>query len=223
MRVPLGFYLRFWVRNTSWAALTGLVMGYVLLSPVLSAYETDTEPFLPYAAVLVVFIFQWSAFKYFFGKNRGEFEYAYLEHLADIRVPLPYLVTDGEALLGNHQTAIRHAYIDTDRIGKDTELACRVYLKLADIEWKEDNRDKAFKCLELARTFKPQDFVCNVRLGQCYEATGASNEAVAAYEAALTDPSLASPNLESFVASQIERVKTKGPRKRPPSWGYRFA
>lgn len=199
MNIPSDFYVKFWLKNSSLAIATGLVLG--LLTRIW---------FLFFIFPIVAFIiYQIAIFRYFWGKERGNFEYYYREWLIKSH-KIEINQTLYEGLLQNKQrnTSNEHGFF--------------LYLKASEIATKEYDYDNAIQFLRQAVSSKPYDLVANYRLATALERVGDADNAISAYEAAKQDPSIKSPELKEFISNQIERVKTKGPTKKPPMSGLKY-
>lgn len=67
MKIPLTYYIKFWIINTSMALGTGVVLG------IFSKFLILTIP------LIILILYQFFICSYFWGKRRGAFEYTYLE------------------------------------------------------------------------------------------------------------------------------------------------
>lgn len=106
------------------------------------------------------------------------------------------------------------------RIEENEELPFAILVAAGTASEKAEKYDKAIGFLKRAVAIKPNDLVANVKLGEVFEREGAGNDAIRAYESVLQDSSLTRES-EAFVLSQIERVRTEGPEKKPPIGGLR--
>jgi len=111
-------------------------------------------------------------------------------------------------------------WVGSKEVQADPDLKFYILAKLANVHIKEDNYDQAAACLEEALSLKPDNLLLNLRLAEVHEARGGGKEAIKAYQTALEHAYVA--NLQSYLRRQIERVKTKGPRKAAPMPGLRY-
>jgi tetratricopeptide (TPR) repeat protein len=81
--------------------------------------------------------------------------------------------------------------------------------------------EKAIKYLEDAINLNPSALVANFMLAQAFERIGKAEKAVCAYKSASEDPLCESETLKKYITNQLERIKTKGPSKKPPMPGLR--
>jgi tetratricopeptide (TPR) repeat protein len=167
---------------------------------------------------------------HFTGKRRGEFEFAYWEHLAAQKVRR---TLSSVSQRPSHPNLLDMDLLDFDPMAynlwlekeaeRESNPECKFapYLTMGFQAIKGDSYPKAAEYLRQAVQFRPNDLVANFRLAAILEHLGQGAEAIRHYEAALGDHGLASPGLKEFIQSQIERVKTQGPRKGSKIQGLR--
>ena len=109
-----------------------------------------------------------------------------------------------------------------DEVTQDEELKFYLYTKLAKFYIKDDQYDKALGSLKKALSIKPDNLLINMRIAEVYEWIGAKADAIGSYEAALGASPMVSLQFREYITSQIQRVKTEGPRKKPPMRGLRY-
>ena len=95
-------------------------------------------------------------------------------------------------------------------------------MKTASVFLKDDDFDNVIRFLKQAADIKPNDLVVNYRLAVSFERIGAGKDAIQYYKEALKDPFINSSQIKRFIMSQIERVATEGPKKKPPMFGFRY-
>lgn len=87
--------------------------------------------------------------------------------------------------------------------------------------WEFSEIDGAIEYLRRAGNIKPKNLVVNVELAWANEAKDNADAAISCYEEALQDPTI-TPQITNYIKTEIERVKTKGPRAVPPLSGLRL-
>jgi len=112
--------------------------------------------------------------------------------------------------------------LSKDKLREDDGLRFHIYVKLAKFYIKDDQYDKAVANFKEALSIKPADLIVNLMIANVYEWLGAGTDAIASYETALHRSSELSQRFLTYITSQIERVKTKGPRKKPALSGLRY-
>lgn len=227
MTVSYSFYLRFWAINSFMAIATGFALGYMAFYIIPFIFSPISFP------ILAFFIYQFFIYKYFWGEYRGHFEYAYRERQIQegankviknclgmktfIKVFLDEL-----SAIGIERDEIYIELLGITENEANTEQKFLILMKLAHSSKKEDNYEREISYLEQALEILPRDLVANYRLANSFKKIGKSEEAVESYKAALGNPSLLSDKLKDFISSQIERVKSKGPSKKPPVPGLKY-
>jgi tetratricopeptide (TPR) repeat protein len=105
-------------------------------------------------------------------------------------------------------------------VRQNDNLRFAVYIKAAEAASKADNHPKAIEYLDQALSIKPGDAIASFRLAEAFERMGQGSDALDAYASALKDSSNTS-EMRRFIASQIDRVKREGPRKKAPMPGLK--
>jgi len=219
MAVPHIFYTGFKCKTTIMAAGTGLLMGYfasifvppwfhplVRLSPV------------PLGGLVAIIANLWMARSYIKGKKRGLFEYVYRESHLD-----PLL----KSKIANAWTGAFNAVVELESLALYKALMAQadsqaddtrflLYMAAARVASIGSEDKNAIEALKHALSIKPHDVIANFRLARSFERIGASKEAIAAYEAALLDPTIDAEELKVFISDQVQRVREKGPEQRSP-------
>ena len=200
------------------AAGTGFVMGYFS-----SIFFPFIDPFSVafVGAVITVLINQWLVHDSIKGKRRGTFEYVYMESLlessissaiASVRTEPTELVLEFESL-ALFKSLMSKAESTT---GDKRSIYYMAAAKAANAGSEFNNEITALK---QATKLKPTDLIANYRLARAYERIGSGHEAILAYEAALSDPTIDSDALRTFISSQTIRVREKGPQQASPISG----
>lgn len=174
----------------------------------------------------VAIIYQLAVQKLFYGSRRGEFEYAYLEDILKKRTRVillsaPREPADSDFLIFD-PTALNPDLLKKVEKEDDPERKFLLFLTLAVQCAKADEYAKIIEYSQGAIAYQPDDLVTNFMLAEAQEHLGEGGEAVKSYEAALRDPMAQSTPLKEFISAQIERVKTKGPRKRSNIQGLKY-
>lgn len=163
----------------------------------------------PWLALSLFAVYQYYAYRYFFGNRRGDFEFAYRKYIIEkmIRNSVRYNYGTLGLLryLLNSLNQIS-SYGDTYLLELLTHLRpwCNVnapfaiLVKLAEEASKNDDLGKEKQYLVKALELKPQDFVVHFMLGVAYEKAGMGEEAIAHYRAGLTDPEAPSDSLKNL-------------------------
>ena len=209
---------------------TGFVLGF-FTSRVIIIYAPPINALI--GAFIAFIIYQGVSFDRFFGKRRGEFEYEYRYHLIEKTVKRLVLNFLGFSTFINYfqdqfnnisadQEDICQKLLKNETVKNNDEFLFSIYIKLSSLALKDNNPQKEKNALMSAIEIKPNDLLANYRLAVCNEMHGFRNDAINHYLAALKDPVLYSGQLKTFILSQIERVRLKGPMNRPPALGCRF-
>jgi tetratricopeptide (TPR) repeat protein len=220
MMVPKSFYVRFWLNNSTMAVATGFVIGLMLARLVQLFFFALATP------IFALVVYQFAVYKYFVGKRRGHFEYAYQEHL--LRKALDSLVIkilgfraylrlymDELSALGNVREDIYKSLEGSEEIIQNDGLRFYLYVRIAESALKESSFDRECGYLRKAVSIRPNDLVANYRLGNSLERAGDGTGAVRAYEAALKN-AVIDKELSEVILDQIKRVEKSGPAKSPP-------
>jgi tetratricopeptide (TPR) repeat protein len=218
------YRVRWWLKQSSMAVATGLVLGYMAI-PFLAFLITSPFGGALIGAVVGFVAFQVSALKQLRGGRRGAIEYAHREAQIESRIEsirlTPADITD-DILLLDFSGAEAFLNILKDRRTRSDDETFIIYMGAARGATRFAEDRKAIELLHQAVQLKPHHLVANFRLAEAFERTGAAKEAIEAYRSALTDPSIQSRTLEAFVMSQVERVKTRGPNRRSQYYGLRY-
>jgi len=228
MIIPRLFYVRFWLTRSAMATATGSLLIWMLIPVPLSGKIR-----LLVGAAIGFSIYQAFTYKKLWGDDRGRFEYEYVKCLVDKgankalanligKVELPHLYSDEfvGARPGDGVTCQSLLKDYEAHIGDNMKLL--LCLRAAKIAKRKSNYDKAISFLRLALSYERETLFANYEMAVCFERLGKGDDAVASYEAALRDPNNESRALKNFISSQIERVKTEGPKKAPPVPGILY-
>lgn len=219
MAVPHGFYTGFQCKTTFMAAGTGMLMGYfisVFVPPWL--YPLLRLSLVPIGGLVAVLANLWLVRSYFKGSKRGLFEYVYRESKLD-----PLLKSKiANAWPGAFNAVIeieslalfKALMVQAERLTDDTRFL--LYLAAARVASIGSEDRNAIEALKHALSIKPHDVIANFRLARSFERIGSPKEAIAAYEAALLDPTIDTEELKTFIRNQVERVRERGPEQRSP-------
>jgi tetratricopeptide (TPR) repeat protein len=207
------------------AFATGMLIGPLCPQFIMELVEPPPILWLAFG-IIPLLVYQFYAYSYFYGKRRGEFEYIYRQSLIDSRIKmvkdnLPFTFPM-EKYLSYAPTIASPLLLKKIETEPDVSRKFDLYLALAWAAAEEGQHQKAIESLQEALTLKKDDLVASFHLGQSWERLGKDVEAIQAYEMALIDPSIDSQPLREFVASQIERVKIKGPQKGMPYHYLRY-
>lgn len=210
MTIPINFYWRYWLINSLMAIATGFAIGLL-------------TPFPHILTLLALLIYQISIYRHFWGKDKGRFEYQYREYIVEQKLKkfIKNFIGTPEWLWDypdQHLTDL----LANPRIQNDLNLQFLTYLKLSQVAFKGYDDEKEVEFLRKAVSIKPIDLIVNYRLGNALERISNALGAIAAYKSALMDPLIGSAELKDFISSQIKRVETKGPSKKPPVPGLRY-
>lgn len=224
MRIPVGFYLIYWLRNSALALATGFLV--VLLIPPLFAIA-------PWTGLIIFAIYQIYMYEYFIGNRRGDFEFAYREVVIEKLIREAIIKKYGWFVFLRYVSdklsqirTFKEDYIlnlsqeKTGCVNENLEFA--IYLKLAEFSIRNGNYEKGRIYLEKAIEKKPMNLLAHFRLAVSLEESGAGDGAIEHYKSALQDPDDLSDQLKEFIKRQISLVATYGPRKKPPIPGLRF-
>jgi len=209
---------------------TGFFVGYLSFG-IIAISDPPINSLI--GATLAFAIYQGVSFSRFFGKRRGEFEYEYRYNLIEKAVKRLVLKFLGLSTFINYfqdqfnnisaeQEDICQKLLRNETVKNNDEFLFSIYIKLSGLALKDNNPQKEKNALMSAIEIKPNDLLANHRLAVCNEMDGFKDEAINHYHAALKDPVLYSEQLKTFILSQIERVRLKGPMNRPPALGCRF-
>ena len=217
------FRVRWWVKQSCMALATGFVLGY-LASPFLAFLVPVPFGGAIVGAICGFVVFQASALKQLWTGHCGAMEYTHREEqiddlIAGIRLTPGNITCDPLELQYSGTEAFLN--ILKDQRSRTDEEKFIIYMAAAYQATRLGEDNKSVELLQQAVQLKPQHLVANFRLAEAYERIGAGKEAIEAYRSALADPMIESQALKTFVTSQIERVKTKGPNQRSQYYGLR--
>lgn len=212
MGIPVSFYLHYWLTNSFMAAALGFLAG--LLMP---------DPRLFVLTVILAFLFyQISAYRHFWGREKGHFEYYYREFLINQAAKsLIHKIIGIPEILWEYPSQYYPKILGRLEVEADPNLLFIAYLKAAQAALKEYDCRKEIEYLRKAVSLHSKDLVANFWLANAMERVGNAPAAISAYQAALSDPSLDSAELREFIAAQIKRVESQGPTQKPPIPGLR--
>ena len=228
MPIPPIFYFRFWLMGSLMAIATGLVVGYFMPGSFLSVPLLGSVM----AAILALLVQQCFVFSHFWGKRRGAFEYEYRQYLLKKRTKRVFIGVLGRAgfykwhldqlseMPWYEGEMCQEVLMKLQNQAND-DLKFPVYVQAAKIAARGRKYNKALEYLKQALSVSPNDLVANLRQAEVFEYMGLASEAISSYKAAIEGPASMSVALRRFVSSQVERVRTKGPRKKPPITGFR--
>lgn len=228
MTIPSTFYFRFWLTGSLMATATGLVVGYFVPGLFLSVPPLGCVM----AAILALFVQQGLIVSHFWGKRRGAFEYEYRQYLLEKRTKEVFISVLGRAGFYRwyldqlsempwYKGEICQKVLMKLQNEANNDLKFSVYVQAAKIAARGRKYNKALDYLKRALSINPYDLVANLRQAEVLEYAGLPSEAISSYEAAVEGTAPISAALREFVSSQVQRVRTKGPRKKPPVTGFR--
>jgi hypothetical protein len=228
MPIPPIFYFRFWLTGSLMAIATGLVVGYFMPGAFLSVPLLGSVM----AAILALLVQQCFVFSHFWGKRRGAFEYEYRQYLLKKRTKGVFIGVLGRA--GFYKWHLDQfsemPWYEGEMCQKvlmklhnqaNDDLKFPVYVQAAKIAARGRKYNKALEYLKQALAVSPDDLVANLRQAEVFEYMGLASEAISSYKSAIEGPASMSVALRRFVSSHVERVRAKGPRKKPPITGFR--
>lgn len=200
------------------ATLLGLLAGLLFLRLIeISPYLLAPIVFLP------LLIYQISAYRHFWGRDKGHFEYCYREFLIDRAAGSLTGKTLGiPDFLWGYLADYNPILLDRPDIKIDSSLKFIAFLKLAQSALRAYDCRKEIEYLKNAVSLRSGDLVANYRLAHAMERVGNGPAAISTYQAALSDPFLHSAELKEFITAQIKRVQSQGPTKKPPIPGLRY-
>jgi len=222
MAIPAHFYINFRIKTTFLALATGCLVGLLstrVLPFLVFPFMNPAYVFwmIPIGGIVAVVINQFVVHDYFVGKLRGAFEYVYRESLIKNRIDteIHRSLTFGTEFNELESLAVYKAIMN--RISEyDAEGQFFAFLAAAHAANVGNEWNNELAALKQAATLRPTDLIANYRLARSYERTGSAQDAIKAYEASLSDPSIDTPELRKFVASQVQRVKENGPQQASP-------
>ncbi|MEW6660310.1 MAG: hypothetical protein AB1424_16820 [Thermodesulfobacteriota bacterium] len=232
MKIPNSFYFSFRWKNTLWAFASGMLLGYVSLS----MFPYPFAKFISSGKSLLVFLlifgmgvtifYQFIVPTYFYGKRRGEFEYAYMEDIFKKRTKEILRSVaggpTGREVLAINPTELNQKILKIAEREVDQDRKFLIFMTLAMQCIKANEYARIIEYSQEALVYKPNDLVANFILAEAQEHQGEGGGAVKSYEAALQDPMAQSTPLRDFISAQIERVKKDGPRKGSKIQGLRY-
>lgn len=234
MKIPIGYYIRFWLKNSLLALGTGYVVGMLVIRFFLILVITPekTDIIAPIAGSTGgLLTYQYIIFSLFWGTRRGHFEYEYRDVLNERNLKKLIVKEYGVFALLRfvldqfNQTSLYQEDLCKKLVRrkdvKDGDLF-DIYMRLSKLALKFDNYGAELENLHHAVALKPNDIVANYRLAVAFERNGSATDAVKHYEAALNSPDISTIELKKYIESQIERVKTKGPTSKPPTLGCKW-
>jgi hypothetical protein len=212
MAIPVGFYIRYWLKNSLMAAALGFLAGTLM-----------PDPRLPILMVILTFlIYQISAYRHFWGRDQGRFEYYYREFfLSQTANSLIHKTVGIPEILWDYPGQYYPKILAHPEVEADPALLFTACLKAAQTALKGYDCRQEVEYLRKALSLCPADLVANFRLANAMERAGNATAAISAYQAALSDPFINSGELREFIRAQIKRVESQGPAKKPPIPGLR--
>ena len=160
-------------------------------------------------------------------KKRTESEYENAEQLFEETGSQLILDAFGEAALRKLDYNDQNAIFPTKAIdvcremlqSKESEnsanLKFHLMVRFARYYAKDGQPQKSIECLLSALAANPTSLIANCRIATLFERMGKGAEAIIHYELAQRDKAV-SPSLKNYIAEQIQRVKTCGPREKGP-------
>ncbi|NWF53642.1 MAG: hypothetical protein HXY45_02470 [Syntrophaceae bacterium] len=206
--VPFSFYFLFWIRNSLAAIGLGIILGHFAfvflvftLGPILKSTEwlencSTLIKFLisPFVALLLTQIF---IYKHFYGRNRGNFEYAYRERLLSKEGNALIKKEIGEGQFGrlffeelsdfsHSREDIYKELLKRAQVRGDNALKFCIYLRMARSSIKHFNFAKGTEWLTMALAIRPDDLMANFRLAIALEKGGDGHGAIRRYRTILS-------------------------------------
>lgn len=230
MKVPTGYYFRFYLTNT----IVGLSCCLFLSFFPSLAITAILYPYSVYFLFFIFFAHQAYIIRSYLNPFRGNFEYSYLgrkiakkvnstiaQHYGWFRLFMLWL--DEFSYIGAVRDDFYKEILDNKMLMDDQEFKFSFYMRLARIRAKQDDISIEKEYLDKASKIKPNHPVTLFRLGQNNEKEGDSEAAIKQYQKLLEVQLTDSNAFKSFVSRQIERINKNGPSRRPPNPGLRFA
>ncbi len=223
MAIPAHFYTDFRIKTTCLAIATGCLVGLLSTRVLIFLIFPFMNPnyvylMIPIGGIVAVVINQFVVHDYFVGKLRGAFEYVYRESLIKSRIDteIHRSLRLGAAEFNEFESLAVYSAI-MNRISKyDEEGRFFAFLAAAHAANVGSEWNNELAALKQAATLRPTELIANYRLARAYERSVSAPDAIKAYGASLNDPSIDTPELRNFVASQVQRVKEKGPQHASP-------
>ncbi len=103
----------------------------------------------------------------------------------------------------------------------NSDIAFILYVKMAKFALKENQYRKALAFYKKALEIFPDSPLVNFRIAEVFECVNAGEDAIRHYEAALINPST-NERIKPHISSQIDIVKTSGPRGANQFTGLRY-
>lgn len=222
MPIPAQFYTSFRIKSTCLAAGTGSIVGLLSIQIVGIFIAPFMNPgyayfMIPLGGIAAIVINQYSVHDYFVGKLRGAFEYVYRESLMESRInaEIRRSLKCGTEFNLLESLAVYNAIMsriaDYDEEGRFFAFLAAGHAANVGSEFNNE-----LAAMKQAVMLRPTDLIANYRLARVFERLGSAQDAIKAYEAGLTDPSIDTPELRKFIVSQAERVKKNGPQQASP-------
>ncbi len=105
--------------------------------------------------------------------------------------------------------------LQSEKSGADSDLKFHLLVKLARYYLRDGKQKESIETLRSALSMKPTSLIANCRIAILLERLGNGNEAMTHYDLAQKDK-VVSPNLNKYLASQVQRVRIHGPREKGP-------
>jgi len=226
MKIPLWYYISFWIETSVLATATGAIVGYIVLGIFFGPYG------LPIGAILGFTSGQISTINHFTYKKRGRFEFLYQKRLANLKTDKALAKKIGwSKTLRTYFTEVGEinwssgGLYDKLLSRPDTNLYDKgmIYLRAGILAQKRRNYEKCIKYLSEANDNGFQHIMNDFISAQAFERIGDSEHSIEKYEQAVVKAQKLSVKLSSYINSQIERVKVKGPAKKPTMPGLRHS
>jgi len=236
--VPITFYFLFWLRNSLAAFGLGVILGFFaiyffdLIFKMIGEVDSLTIPFVG-TLLLTILLAQIFIFKHFYGRARGNFEYAYKERLISKEGNTVVLKEIGKRRFvelfweelsdfsDTREDIYRELLVKLDA-SRNNAQKFPIYMKMSKSAVRHFNFDEGIKWLKMALALRPNDLVANFRLAIALEKAGDGAWAITLYETVLDNCGIESFELKDFIEEQIARVKKNGPAERPPMVGLRY-
>lgn len=222
--VTIYFYLYFWLKITILSLATGLVVGFVALLPIIGPYGWFI------GLVAGILGGQITVANHMLGSKRGRFEFDFREYSAKKNIKRAlvnimgwlscqrlYLSEFGE--ISWSQGEYYDAILNNNEIEDETKYF--VFIRAAKVALKNRNYENSIDYLKQAIILRPSALIPNFMLGESLERLGKGEEAITAYRTALESSSVKSDVLKNYISTQIDRIKKRGPAKKPPTPGLR--
>ncbi|WDP92010.1 MAG: hypothetical protein HUN04_20730 [Desulfobacter sp.] len=232
MKIPFSFYFKHWLSTLLLALTTGALVG-------IFSFQTGFGIVYKYVNNITISIglfFLYSqliSYRHFWGSQRGNFEFMFVENTFEKEIAnsilryfgyITYLryKIDNYHSAGYFQFSMCDKLIQKSEIHSNLELYHLIFVKMAHLSYKDGNYSKGLNFLQKAIELKEDSLIANFRFGVAQEKENEVEKAVRFYKKASTSQEITTKGIQNFIMDQIDRVQSKGPMIKPPMPGTRF-